>query len=323
MLKKFAFFVAAISAMALLSIIALADVSIVVSGRVVAIEEHNRAINIDGRLMLPLNNIFDMLDMPLAMQSWNAREQRAELSFGQTHLVFMSDGYVIKNGVATSPIDGLGLVMHQGRPFVPLRFVAESFDMIVGWSHEHQAVIIAHRQMQEQIIDMIDVEYTRLSFSGRFEQNDIRMDFLSHVDIEEEFMHVIGWQDDEYLEQIRLGDTMFAREAADADFEQATDMLALRPFRLLDFLASDDLEAISAGLGVFVDYDGHTVVSGFIFLERGRSEVFFLYDRDSGQLVELRVRDFYTVGDNNFEVTEFVRIFLNHNVDFVVPDWLL
>lgn len=99
---------------------------------------------LSGRTMVPLRAISEAID---SVVSFYANEQRIEIQKDTIHIqLWIGKPNAIVNGKEV-PIDQGGKVSSvivKGRTFVPLRFIAETFDFKVDWDQKTQGITLTY-----------------------------------------------------------------------------------------------------------------------------------------------------------------------------------
>lgn len=96
-------------------------------------------VNVGGRLLVPFRAIAEALDADV---EWKAKERKVTMKKGDTNIVLAIDSpKVLVNG-AEKTIDANAQIV-QGSTVVPVRFIAETFNMDVDWQGDWKMVSIA------------------------------------------------------------------------------------------------------------------------------------------------------------------------------------
>lgn len=120
---------------------------IAVSGSTLNLERD--PISINDRLVVPVSTVFSQLG---AQVSWNETRNRLVITKGNDEII-MYMGYINSyvNGVIKQ-MDAPA-VLYNGTVMVPIRFVAETFNVPVGWSQKTSTVYLG--KMPEEEIEEI------------------------------------------------------------------------------------------------------------------------------------------------------------------------
>lgn len=158
-----------------------ADINVSVDGKAVAWTDAKPFIK-DGRTLVPLRPIANALGLSVV---WNAAEQQAGFSDGETTAVFQlnSKEYVVFQGedLAESEVVKMdtAAISEGGRTYAPAKYLAQAFGYTVGWEQATQTVKITSGDAPEASGDNLydlphvvvaeeDLEGTMWYFAGGF-----------------------------------------------------------------------------------------------------------------------------------------------------------
>ncbi|WP_010248813.1 serine hydrolase [Acetivibrio cellulolyticus] len=125
------------------------DIAVCIDGKQISFPDAKPFINADSRTLCPIRFIAENLG---AGVEWN----------GDTKVVVITNGSaVIKLTVGESTAEVNGVVktfdtkaqIFQGRTYVPLRFISETFDMTVGWDNKTKTVSISRPDVSDLLKD--------------------------------------------------------------------------------------------------------------------------------------------------------------------------
>jgi len=113
------------------------DVTVIVDGQPVFFEDVQPSI-VDGRTMVPLRGVFDMIGFSI---DWNSNTSTAILNnYGTTITVTAGDSFIIANdAVHTSDVAPR---IQDGRFMLPLSLIAEATGAKVNWDNDTRTVYI-------------------------------------------------------------------------------------------------------------------------------------------------------------------------------------
>lgn len=134
------------------------DIAIYLDGERLAAEGWLRK----GRVLLPLRAVCDLLDLPL---EYADNTQRITLHQGRhTYSLRLNDSEVLRDGHLSSALD-VPALEREGRCYLPLRFVAQLFDLDLQWDENSLRVdivrpeqpvvrVVRHVRMTNETWDM-------------------------------------------------------------------------------------------------------------------------------------------------------------------------
>lgn len=118
-----------------------------------------------GRVLLPLRAVCDLLDLPL---EYADNTQRITLHQGRhTYSLRLNDSEVLRDGHLSPALD-VPALEREGRCYLPLRFVAQLFNLDLQWDENARRVDIARPELAVGAV----VRHVRMTNSGW----DMRLD---------------------------------------------------------------------------------------------------------------------------------------------------
>ena len=276
------------------------EYGLVVNGEAVVFEEEGTVpININGRLLFPLRTLFEYIDDGEGSLEWVDEERMVTLCLGDIELkLWIGDPEAEINGEKAEILDGVAPVIHNDRTYLPLRFVAETFGMVVGWNDEYRTASVvdgdayeamkaifagSENETEKLAMDMLmnmDIAISLTSEEG-IEEDSASFDIAAacEIDTENAFTHITASAnilgETAEVELYMLGEQMYMKvddEWETASLDELTDGLGFDTAGFADFLDMADLEQFAEAydpyltMGLSVNDDGDFVVKGIIYL---------------------------------------------------------
>ncbi len=130
------------------------NVIVKVDDNAVVFEQQQLPIIENGRTLIPLRGVFDVLDCDV---EWDSVNKNVLIKKNNDMvLVKIGDKNIYKNGVVSAVIDTPAQIIN-GRTMIPIRGIFELFDNYVGWDEEERTVEIYTTNGDEVFLDMKDV----------------------------------------------------------------------------------------------------------------------------------------------------------------------
>ena len=280
---------------------------LIVNGETATFEAGTEPINVEGRLLFPLRTVFNAINDGSGDLDWDEANRMVTISLRDREVVLRIDNPEAEvNGVTVPVLDGIAPIIHNDRTYLPLRFIAEQFDMVVGWNDEHAIASVVDRNVYETVrtlllesesdsnrlsCDLSMVMDTSISINTAnvIEQQTSQVNMVGsfNIDLENDFTHIVatssatgstpGFDVDFEVEMYISRDEMFLRvdgEWITVESNDHTD-LGFDSSGIMNSLDMADLEAMAEvfddfdpylTLGYSVNANGNTTVSGVIFL---------------------------------------------------------
>ena len=157
-MKKWIAGFAVFAASLLLSVTAYAQIApamfnLVLNGTAVTFGEDAQPININGRTLLPLKTLFDLLNTDgTGSLAWDEQARMVTLAKGETTVkLWIDDSMAQVNGKPVE-IDGAAPVLYGDRTYVPLRFVADAFGMYISWEPLTATAGLMDKAIMDQMV---------------------------------------------------------------------------------------------------------------------------------------------------------------------------
>lgn len=313
---KFKNVIVALSALALstiFSVTAYAGVespnfNLILNGKSVVFTEDNKPINIEGRTLLQLKTMFDLINEDkTGSMDWNEKEQLITMTKGDKTVklwIGSSEAYVNGEKVV---IESAKPVIYNDRTYVPLRFVANAFDMTVNWNEKTSTAGAMEDKKLDELIETIrnlsnineakvsmdmklfmGIDYSLASESEKFSMD---MDMNVRQDIKNKFQYIkaltkrtsggssYGEDQVSYMEQEEYDDGVNTYSNYEGQFYKSESYLAyqenpLSVFSLgIDFIGNNVVERDGyAALLMETNADGNKVIAGDIVIDKAKSQ---------------------------------------------------
>ncbi|MNJ31987.1 Protease inhibitor precursor [compost metagenome] len=112
------------------------DITLVVNGSIVPLDQ--KAVLVNGTVLIPLKNLFDALGATL---EWNQAMKKITASKGDTTVELTVDSTAAQKQDKPLTLQAKPIVIN-GYTMVPARFAAESFDADVDWDPQSNTITI-------------------------------------------------------------------------------------------------------------------------------------------------------------------------------------
>jgi hypothetical protein len=303
-IRKFVTVVAALAFAATITVMAYAadpEYGLIVNGDIAVFETGSEPININNRLLFPLRTVFDAIDDGSGSLDWDEESRMVMISLQEKEVkLWIGNPEAEADGVTVPIPDGVSPIIHNDRTYLPLRFIAEQFDMIVGWNEEHSTASVVDRNVYDAVRALLlefDSNTTRLSCdmvmimdtsifidtAGVVTEETTRVETVGsyEIDIDNNFARIIMTTTlaDETmdLEMYMSGNEMFVSvngEWLDADSD-ALAGLGIDASGVMGYLDMANIEGLTAELEAADPYltlglseaaNGDDVVTGVLFL---------------------------------------------------------
>ena len=139
---------------------AVPDYGLVVNGKAIIFEEGNKPININGRLLYPLRDVFNALNDGNGSIEWNSGDRTVTIELRGIGMKLWADNPEAEiNGRKTPILDGVAPVIHNDRVYLPLRFVADRLGMNVGWNEAYSTASVIDKNAYEAVRALFKLLY--------------------------------------------------------------------------------------------------------------------------------------------------------------------
>ncbi|GAA0134043.1 hypothetical protein YSY43_08830 [Paenibacillus sp. YSY-4.3] len=112
------------------------DITLIVNGSVVPLEQ--KAVIVNGTVLIPLKNLFDALGATL---EWDQATKKITASKGDTSVELTVDSTAARKQNKPLTLQAKPIVIN-GYTMVPARFAAESFDATVEWDSQSSTITV-------------------------------------------------------------------------------------------------------------------------------------------------------------------------------------
>jgi len=220
----------------------------------------------NGSTLLPLRFLFDLLDQDgIGQLDWSPAYQQVSITFGETTATLWIGEYDAVINDVNFPVTGAAPILFNDLTYVPLRFLAETFDMTVGWDAPSRTASAISNEKLDRITYLIennkpdDVEDFRMSvnmistismtqtYDGEEETLSLKSEVTTRIDLSEMFSHahVIATNEGESMVIDRFDDGEWLYLSAD-------DMV----FKVPSLLAQvEDIEALMMEFDAFASLE--------------------------------------------------------------------
>ncbi|MBW5445764.1 hypothetical protein GE107_06750 [Cohnella sp. CFH 77786] len=183
-------------------------IPVIVNGQKVRFPDTEPYINTDGRTMVPVRFVSEMLG---ANVKWEAGTQSAIINYeGKTIQMSVGSQIVMVNGQVTE-LD-TAAEFTDGRTMVPLRFVSEVLGSTVEWDDGAHAVKVTDAKYQTKI----DAGEVKLDPWGREYSKNYDANWMKLTDLESaKFYDFYGAKPSRYFLEPKNEDVAFFKETAD------------------------------------------------------------------------------------------------------------
>jgi len=263
---------------------AATEFGLIVNGETSTFEADAEPINIDGRLLFPLRNVFNAINDGSGSIEWDADDRMVSISLrGKEVLLWIDNPEAKINGETLYVLDHVKPIIYNDRTYLPLRFIAEQFDMIVGWNDEHSIASVVDREVyetvrallmeSESIAGRMSKDVSVIQVSSNFtnsgsEVSHSTIDGSFNIDLDNEFLYMIAttstsnspiFEDGtRALELYMLGDESFVYYTDFEGWVVSSNIfgflfsmsLGITPPRMMSYIRYADLEAIAEELDV-------------------------------------------------------------------------
>jgi len=280
---------------------------LIVNGETATFEAGTEPINVEGRLLFPLRTVFNAINDGSGDLDWDEANRMVTISLQDREVVLRIDNPEAEvNGVTVPVLDGVAPIIHNDRTYLPLRFIAEQFDMIVGWNDEHAIASVVDRDVHATVrtllmeaesntvrmscdVSMIMDTSIFINTAGAVEEQTARVSTVGsyNIDAENDFAHIVmtssvsgsthGFDVAMDIEMYMSGHELFIN--VDGNWIAASSgELAGLGFDMSGVMNSFEMADLEAMVQEFDDVDpyltlghsvnayGNTVVSGVLFL---------------------------------------------------------
>ena len=275
-----------------------ADYGLVVNGNSAVFEKGSEPVNKDGRLLFPLRTVFDAMGNGEGSLDWNADSRMVTLSLRDIKMVLWIDNPVAEiNGQKVPILDGVAPIIHNNRTYLPLRFVAEQFGMIVGWNAEYSTASVVDKDVYEAVKILLannGTDYKKLSMDMQMNvkldasigegrsaydvSENVDLAASYEIDTDNAFMHMIANSSTLNTEVYILGEDMYIKTDGNWQKRKTSELsssLGANPLNASSFLDIADVEKITESLESYDPYltfglskneAGDNVTTGIMFL---------------------------------------------------------
>lgn len=128
--------------------------NLIFNGSKVEFTEENKPINIDGRTLVQLKTMFELIDANSeGTFEWKENEKEVVMTKdGTTVTLWIDNNEADINGNKVA-IDGAAPVIYNGRTYVPLRFVADSFGLYMNWNQYSSTANLSDKARIDEIVN--------------------------------------------------------------------------------------------------------------------------------------------------------------------------
>jgi len=279
---------------------------LIVNGETATFEAGTEPINVEGRLLFPLRTVFNAINDGSGDLNWDEANRMVTISLRDREVILRIDNPEAEvDGVIVPVLDGVAPIIHNDRTYLPLRFIAEQFDMIVGWNDEHAIASVVDRNVYETMRTLFmesEIDSNRMSYdmtmsmdtsidiitAGVIEQQTSRMSFVgsSNIDIENDFAHIVmnsrvtgstpGLDVAIEIEMYSSGDELFVGADGEWINARSTDQanFGFDMSGFMNIINITDYDAMIQDfsdddpfltLGYSINASGNTTVSGVVF----------------------------------------------------------
>ena len=274
---------------------------------------------INGRTMVPMRKIFEVFDADV---EWDGETQKItattaektlNLQIGNTEASITSGDEILENITLDS-----APVIKGGRTLVPVRFIAESLDLNVGWEAETKTVVILDidfifERLKSEAPTFYEYMTAEYDIPNTYESNLNLTGILKYIDNENS-------KNNTNLKAILTGTGKQSEELIGADLEIKTSGKGM----LLDVIKEYGFEKITMNVLMDSDLTKMYVKSSLLESEIGKKWAELPLDvsmEDMGELMQenMNVEDALRIILNEMQVTSSTYDAINEILNVVCP----
>ena len=206
------------------------DFNLIFNGEAVVFEADAPPVIRDGSTLLPLRFLFNLLNSDESgVLEWDGATQEITIAFGETEAkLWIGVQNAVVNGVDT-PINGAAPILFNNRTYVPLRFLADTFDMTTGWDAASRTASAIDNATLDRIMEIMegssptDLEDLRMSidmymdmsvsviFGEEEEEVEVTIEGVINIDLAEMFSHI-------HMTTVAMGETVVVDQFDDGEW---------------------------------------------------------------------------------------------------------
>jgi len=184
------------------------DYTLIFNGVEVSFTDENPPVIVDGSTLLPLRFLFDLMNVDETGDlEWDPGYRQVTIIFDETEArLWIGNTHTVINGVDT-PIGGAAPILFNDRTYVPLPFLAQTFDMTVGWDSASRTASLIDNTKLDRIMELVEASAPKeledlrmsmdlsgdmsvtVSFMGENEEVDMTLESTMRIDLTETFSH--------------------------------------------------------------------------------------------------------------------------------------
>lgn len=282
--------------------------NLILNGKSVVFAEDNKPINIEGRTLLQLKTMFELIDEDkTGSMGWDEKERMITMTKGDKTVKLWIDASEADINGEKVVIDSAKPVIYNDRTYVPLRFVANAFDMTVNWNEKTSTAGAMDNKKLDELIETVKnlsnideakvsmdmklsmgIEYSLASESEKY---SIDMDINVRQDIKNKFQYIkaltksiaggTAYGEDQVSSNVQeeYDDGINTYSNHEGQFFKSASYLAnaenpLGIFSVgIDFIGNDVVERDGyAALLMETNAEGNKVISGDIIIDKDKSQ---------------------------------------------------